>query len=243
MRATKRVAIVTGGARRVGKAIALALAADGFAVVVHYHSSKHEATATVRELVALGAEAIALRADLTRPAQVAQMQRRVLAKFGRVDVLINNASRFRATPWPSLTAEVWDELLDANLKSAFLCAKAFGDVMLAQRSGIIINLADVAGLRPWSNYLPYSVAKAGLLALTRGLALALAPHVRVNAVAPGIVQWPEDFTAGRKAALVKRVPLGRAGKTDDVTRAIRFLIESPYLTGAIIPVDGGRMLT
>lgn len=237
-----KVAVVTGGAVRVGKEIALALGREGANVVVHYHTSSSEARRTVKTILKLGSRALAARADLTKSAQVDRLRQLACDEFGRIDILINNAAVFPRTPFAELTEDDWDFAIDSNLKSVFLCCKAFGDVMLAQQSGCIVNLADVAGLRPWANYLPYSVSKAGVIALTQGLAKALAPHVRVNAVAPGAVMWPQSYTDADKKKRLAKVPLGRVGSPEEVARTVLFLIESDYITGAVVPVDGGRSL-
>lgn len=211
--------------------------------MVHYHRSGPDARATVAELRARGVEAASVRADLTRGAQVERVCQATLDAFGRVDVLINNASLFCRTPWPEVTEHDWDQALNANLKSVFLCCQAFAPMMVERGGGCIVNLADVAGVRPWKNYLPYSIAKAGVIALTRGLAVALAPQVRVNAIAPGIALWPDDLSEATRAKLLTKVPLGRAGTPEEVARTVQFLIESDYITGAVVPVEGGRLLT
>jgi pteridine reductase len=243
MELRNRVALVTGGAVRVGAAISRALAERGASVAVHYHRSAEAAAALVGEIEGAGGTAIALAGDASRAEDVARVVQGVLERFGRIDVLVNNAAIFFETPFPEVSEEEWDRTLDVNLKGPFLCARAVAPAMLAQGEGKIVNIADIAGMRPWARYLPYSVSKAGVIALTQGLARALAPEVQVNAVAPGTVLLPEEFTPEQRQQALQRVPLGREGGAEDVARTVLFLLEGPdYITGAVIPVDGGRML-
>lgn len=238
-----RVALVTGGAVRLGAAISRALASRGARLAVNYHSSAEPAAALVREIESAGGRAVALAGDTSRAEDVERVVEAVLARFGRIDVLVNNAAIFFETPFPDVSEEDWDRTLDVNLKGPFLCARAVAPAMLAQGEGKIVNLADIAGFRPWPRYLPYSISKAGVIALTQGLARALAPAVQVNAVAPGTVLLPEEFTAEQRQQALQRVPLGREGSAEDVARTVLFLLEGPdYITGTVIPVDGGRSL-
>ena len=237
------VAVVTGGARRLGKAIALGLADGGCDVVVNYRRSAAEAAATVTAAEAAGVRAIALQADVTQASQVAGLLDRTLAEFGRVDVLVANAGAFRRTPVDTLTEADWDDMMDDNLRAAFLCAQRFGLHMHAHAGGSVILLADVAGLRPWADYLPYSIAKAGVIALTQGLAKALAPTVRVNAIAPGPVLFPEDFDPTARQREINRTLLRRAGEPQNVADAALALLRNDYITGVVLPVDGGRLLS
>ncbi|MBI3911125.1 MAG: SDR family oxidoreductase, partial [Armatimonadetes bacterium] len=198
---------------------------------------------TVAEMQALGRRALAVACDQRDAGEVAAAVAEVERHLGDVDVLVNNAAIFRRTPFPDLTEDDWDDHLATNLKGPFLFARAVAAGMRSRGRGKIVNLADVAAFRPWPDYLPYSVAKAGLIALTQGLARALAPEVQVNAVAPGAVLWPPDYPEEAKRQFLARVPLGHAGDPADVARVVRFLIEgSDYVTGAVIPVDGGRLL-
>jgi NAD(P)-dependent dehydrogenase (short-subunit alcohol dehydrogenase family) len=169
--------------------------------------------------------------------------RHAIERFGRIDILVNNASNYYKTPFATLTEEQWDDLVGTNLKGTFLVSKRVGDEMLKMGVGKIINLADWAGLRPYKDFLPYCVAKAGVIALTTGLAKALAPHIQVNAVAPGSVMLPEDASASLREAIVRATPLKRIGAPSDIAQTVVFLVEgSDFITGAIIPVDGGRLL-
>jgi pteridine reductase len=238
-----KIALVTGAARRVGKAIALALAERGAHVVITYNSSVPEALATLAEIEARGVQGLALQGNITRRGDVDAMVQQVIERFGRIDILVNNASNYYRTPFETLTEEQWDDLVGTNLKGTFLVCKRVGDEMLKAGAGKIINLADWAGFRPYKDYLPYCVAKAGVIALTIALAKTLAPQVQVNAVAPGPVLLPEDFSDTLRQAVVQATPLKRLGTPDDVAHTVVFLVEgSDFITGAIIPVDGGRLI-
>lgn len=243
MQAAGKVAIVTGAARRVGRAIGLALAARGAHVVITYNRSAAEAQETQRDIEAHGVQGLALQADVTRRHEVEAVVRQVVDRFGRIDILVNNASNYYKTPFGSLTEEQWDDLVDTNLKGTFLMAKCVGDEMLKTGSGKIVNLADWAGLRPYKDYIPYCVAKAGVIALTKGLAKTLAPMIQVNAVAPGPVMLPEDFDERLRKAVIRATPLKRVGSPEDVAQTVLFLIEgSDFITGTTIMVDGGRLI-
>jgi pteridine reductase len=238
-----RIALVTGAARRVGKAIALALADRGAHVVITYNTSGDEALATLGEIEARGVQGLALQANITRRGDVDAVVRQVLERFGRIDILVNNASNYYKTPFETLSEEQWDDLLGTNLKGTFLVSKRVGDEMLKTGAGKIINLADWAGFRPYKDYLPYCVAKAGVIALTTALAKTLAPQIQVNAVAPGPVLLPEDFSDSLRQAVVRATPLKRIGAPSDIAQTVVFLVEgSDFITGAIIPVDGGRLI-
>jgi pteridine reductase len=238
-----KVALVTGAARRVGKAIALALADRGAHVVITYNSSGAEALATLGEIEARGVQGLVLQGNITYSGDVDAIVRQVIDRFGRIDILVNNASNYYKTPFETLTEEQWDDLVGTNLKGTFLVSKRVGDEMLKTGAGKIINLADWAGFRPYKNYIPYCVAKAGVIALTTALAKTLAPHIQVNAVAPGPVLLPEDFSDTLRQAIVRATPLKRIGTPDDIAQTVVFLVEgSDFITGAIIPVDGGRLI-
>lgn len=237
------VALVTGSARRVGRAIALELARQGYDLIVHYRQSGREAKATAAEIEALGGRAWPVRADLLKLAEIEGLFGSVAELAGRLDLLVNSASTFFATPFGSVREAQFDELIGSNLKAPFFCAQLAAPLLVASGRGQIIHVLDAAALRPFPAYLPYSAAKAGLLALTSGLARALAPNVRVNAVAPGPVLLPEEFDDEQRRRAVAATLLKRAGKPEDVARTIAFLATGPdYLTGAVIPVDGGRSI-
>jgi pteridine reductase len=243
VQAAGKIALVTGAARRVGRAIALALADRGAHVAITYHTSEAEALATLAEIEARGVQGLALMGNITRSSDVDAMVRQVIERFGRIDILVNNASNYYKTPFETLTEAQWDDLVGTNLKGTFLVSKRVGDEMLKTAAGKIINLADWAGFRPYKDYLPYCVAKAGVIALTAALAKTLAPHIQVNAVAPGPVLLPEDFSASLRQSIVQATPLKRIGTPDDIAQTVVFLVEgSDFITGAIIPVDGGRLI-
>lgn len=237
-----RVALVTGGARRVGRAISLALARAGADVVVNYFQSAEAAEETVAEIVALGRRAIAVHADVALKPEVDALVRRTAETFGRLDVLVNNASVFVSSPLLGIAEEEWDRVLDVNLKGPFLLSQAAVPLLRREGRGVIVNIADLSAFQPWPSYAHHAVSKAGLVHLTRVLARALAPDIRVNAVAPGTVLPPEDYTEADVRRSIERTPLKRIGSPEDVARAVLYLIESDFTTGEVVVVDGGRML-
>jgi NAD(P)-dependent dehydrogenase (short-subunit alcohol dehydrogenase family) len=235
-------AIVTGAGRRIGRAIAVALAERGADIVVHCHRSPGEAETTASHVRALGRRALAIAADQCDWSAVERACREAWELTGGIDILVNNAAIYRRTPLATVSERDWDELLDTDLKGPFAFARFLGPRMKQRGRGKIISIADVGAERVWPGYIPYCIAKAGLVAMTRGLAKALAPEVQVNAIAPGTILWPEDFDEARKEHVLKGVPMGRVGSAGDVARAVCFLVESgDYITGAVLPVDGGRL--
>ncbi len=238
-----KVALVTGGAIRVGKAISLELAAAGADIVVNYNSSAGPAEETVAEIQELGRRAIAQQADVAQGEQVRALIERAVSELGRLDVLVNSASVWRRTPWAELDEAEWDRQIAVDLKGPFLCARAAAPHLAAHGDGAIVNIVDLSAFAPFPNFLPHSVAKAGLLNMTYSLAMELAPAVRVNAIAPGPVLPPPDYTEQQLAASAKRTLLKRWGTPADVARAVRYLVEAEYVTGAVLPVDGGERLT
>lgn len=237
-----KVALVTGGAKRLGKAMVLALAARGCKLVVHYHTSHLEAEATVQELLAAGHEAIAVQADITQDADLDRMIEIARARFGRIDILVNNAAVFFRTPVETLTLEDWQDTIDVNLTGTFFCAQKIGPLMQEWGWGHIINIADVAGIRPWVDYIPYSISKACVLTLTQGLALELAPQVMVNAVVPGPVLFQDDTPEEVQQREIEKTLIKRAITPEEVADMVVFVAESDYSTGSVFPVDGGRSL-
>jgi pteridine reductase len=235
-----KVALVTGSAKRLGRAIAQHLAAEGADVIVHYHQSSGDADKVVAEIKKLGRRSIALAADLAKKSDIDALFAATAKEFGRLDVLVNNASNFLHTEFAATTEESWDASLDVNLKAPFFCAQAAAPLLKKNR-GVIINLSDVAGLLGWTGYIPHCISKAGIIMLTRALAKELAPDVRVNAIAPGTITMPGDAPE-LEADYIKRAPLQRSGSTEDVTAAISFLVNSPFITGQVLVVDGGRTL-
>jgi NAD(P)-dependent dehydrogenase (short-subunit alcohol dehydrogenase family) len=243
MRLAGRWAFVTGGAKRIGRVIALELAARGAHVAIHYHTSRTEAEATVRDIEARGVRGLALHAELAVSAEVEALAERVEAETGGVAVLVNSASNYLRVPFEALTEAVWDASLDVNLKAPFLLAWTLGRAMRTRGEGRIVNLADWAAERPYRDYLPYCVSKAGIVCLTRALAKELAPEVAVNAVAPGPVLPPDDMTEAERVAVTRATPLRRFGTPEDVARCVRFLVEeADFTTGSVYHVDGGRLV-
>jgi NAD(P)-dependent dehydrogenase (short-subunit alcohol dehydrogenase family) len=235
--------LVTGAAKRVGRAIAMALAERGANIVVHYGGSADAAADTVRALEAMGVRALALQADLAKAGEVAGLARAAEERSGGITVLVNNASNYLRVPFDELNETVWDASLATNLKAPFVLAWHLGRAMRGRGGGRIVNLTDWAAERPYRDYLPYCVSKAGLVCLTRALAKELAPTVQVNAVAPGPVLLPEDVGASERQAIVRATPLGRIGTPEDVARCVRFLAcEADFSTGGVYLVDGGRLI-
>jgi NAD(P)-dependent dehydrogenase (short-subunit alcohol dehydrogenase family) len=239
-----KVALVTGGAVRVGRAIALAFARAGADVVVNYNSSAKEAECTRSEIEALGRQALACRADVAKAGQVQAMVDAAMERFGRLDVLVNAASIWKGTPWPEISEADWDLVNGVAAKGAFLCARAAAPHLSAHGDGggAIVNIVDLSSLTPFPGFVAHSAAKATLLNLTYSLAIEMAPKVRVNAVAPGPVLPPPGYTEEQIGLAKRTTLLQRWGTADDVSRTVVFLAESEYITGALIPVDGGEML-
>ncbi len=236
-----KAALVTGGARRLGRAIALALGRAGMRVAIHYHASASAAEEVLAELRAAGAAGVAIPGDLNRTADCERVVDEALAQWGGLDLLVNNAGVWGPTPIGSVTEERWDELLNTNLRSMFFVAQRAAAALRASR-GSIVNIADVGARRPWRNYTPYLVSKGGVVTLTRALAKDLAPEVRVNAIAPGPVLLPDDWSAEQIAQVERTTLLRRVGSPDDVAGAVLYLAQAGYVTGVILPVDGGYLL-
>jgi 3-oxoacyl-[acyl-carrier protein] reductase/pteridine reductase len=234
-----QVALVTGAAKRIGRSIALRLAADGADVVVNYATSKEEADEVVRELRAIGRRAIAVQADVSRRTEVERLFVAAEEEFGRLDILVNNAGMFFEARFEQLTDEQWDRIMNANLKSQFLCAQVAAPIMKRQGRGRIINLSSLGGILPWPAYTHYCVSKAGAIMLTRCLARALGPEILVNSVAPGTIQFPGEPP---DEEYIRRVPLHRTGTGDDIAGAVAYLATADFVTGQVIRVDGGRSL-
>jgi pteridine reductase len=238
-----KVALVTGAGKRVGRAIALALAERGAAIAIHYRSSRAEAEEVAAHIVGQHGRAQIFRAELEHVDEIEQMVARIIEVFGRLDVLVNSASVFYRKPLEELTERDWDLNLNTNLKAPFFLAKFAGAAMRRQGAGKIVNIGDWAGIRPYNNYLPYTVSKSGLIGLTRALAKALAPEVQVNCVALGPVMPPDDYDREeierlRLATLTKTI-----GSPEDVARSVLFLCEgTDFTTGSTLMLDGGRLL-
>ena len=240
---TGRVALVTGGARRLGAGIVRELHARGMRVAVHYRGSDADAAALCAELGVMRAGDVAtVAADLAAPETPQRLAAFARERFGRLDLLVNNAAVFHPTPLANLTRSEWNDTLSINLTAPVFLIRAVAP-LLAEYTGSVVNVTDAYLARPRVRYAAYVAAKAGLAALTRMLALELAPEVRVNAVAPGALLWPEPAPAQSvQDKLLARIPLRRLGEPADLARAVAYLASEPYLTGVTIPVDGGFSL-
>jgi pteridine reductase len=237
-----RCALVTGGARRLGEAIVRRLHAGGASVAVHHRTSGSEADSLIGELDAIRpGSAAAFACDLLEVAALPALMAAVLARFGRLDILVNNASSFMPTPVGTITAEQFDDLVGTNLRAPLFLSQAAAPALRKSR-GLILNLADIHGMRPLKAHPVYSAAKAGLIMLTKSLARELGPDVRVNAIAPGPVLWPEGgLDPALQEEIIAKTALQRTGSPDDIARtAYFFAAEAPYVTGQVLAVDGGR---
>jgi pteridine reductase len=238
-----KVALVTGAGRRLGRAVAIALAERGAVLAIHYRNSQAEAQAVVAQIASTGGRAMEFAADLERVSEIERLVAEVIARFGGIDVLVNSASVFVRKSLADISERDWDANLDTNLKAPFFLAKFAGSAMRRRGAGKIINLGDWAGIRPYTNYIPYSVSKAGLIGLTRALARALAPEVQVNCIALGPVMPPDDYDAAEIERLRKATLTKRLGTSADVARAVIFLCEgTDFATGSTLMLEGGRIL-
>ena len=239
-----KTALITGGARRLGAAIARRLHAAGAAVLIHYRDSEAEASKLEAELNGLRPRSAAkVKAELLAPIAPRALVSAALDAFGRLDLLVNNASSFFPVAVGEIEPSHWEELVGSNLRAPlFISQQAAPE--LAKREGAIVNVVDIHADRPLKGYPVYSIAKAGLAALTRSLALELAPRVRVNGVSPGAIAWPDDgqFDPAERGRILATTPLGRVGSPEDIAQAVHFLAIAPYVTGQIIAVDGGRSI-
>ncbi len=237
------VALVTGAGRRIGSVIALALARAGAHVVVNYNRSRAEAQATVREIEALGVQAVALRADVSKPRQVEAMFRALDNRFSRLDILVNNAAVFFPCAWDELNEQDWDRILGINVKGTFFCAQAAARLMMRQNRGTIINISSLGGLQAWPGYMHYCSSKAAVIMLTRCLAKALAPHIRVNTVAPGTILFPGEERSAMTESVIRTTPLKKAGRAQDIADMVLFLTtQAEFITGQVVAVDGGKSI-
>lgn len=239
----RRVALVTGGARRLGRATVLELAALGADVAIHAHTRGREARALASLVRRKGRRAVVLEADLADPVACAGLVPAAVAALGRIDVLVTNAARFEATDPASGDVASWDRQMDVNARATWILTAEAGRRMREAGGGCVVHLACASAASPWASFLPYSASKAAVVALTKGFAKAFAPTVRVNAVAPGPILAAEGSTPERDRAAIDATVLRRWGRPEDVVAAIRYLVvDAPYVTGAVIPVDGGRHL-
>ena len=234
-----RVALVTGAGTRVGRAIALALGKAGMRVGVHYARSGRGAREVADQIIGFGSDARTLPGDLTDPATGPRLVEHTAKVFGGLHVLVNSAAVMLRTPVGEVLVEDWDAMFALNLRAPFFLSQAAARVM-GERGGVIVNIADLAAFETWRGYIPHAITKAGLVQMTRGLAHALAPRIRVNAVAPGSVLLPEGWTQEQADKLISTTPLRRLGSAEDVAQAVMYLICADYVTGETIIVDGGR---
>jgi pteridine reductase len=237
-----KVALVTGAGRRLGRAMAGALAERGMTVAIHYHASAEGATTLRDQIVHAGGQAECFEADLTDPYVARALPEQVVARLGRLDVLVNSAAVMHRLRLENTTPEQWNGIVDLNLRSVFFCAQGAAPALRASR-GKMVNLADLAGLEPWPGFAAHSISKAGVVMLTKVLALSLAPDVTVNAIAPGAVLVPEDYPEEERDRLARSTPLRRLGDPSDVVSALLYLLEGgDFVTGQVLVVDGGRFI-
>jgi NAD(P)-dependent dehydrogenase (short-subunit alcohol dehydrogenase family) len=240
MKFSGKVALVTGAGKRLGRAVALRLASEGADVAVHYRGSDAEATEVVAQIEGLGRRAVAMRAELTSVEEIRALVQRMAHEFGRIDVLVNSAASFLPSSVISTTEEIWDASLDTNVKGPFFLAQSAAP-WLRRSNGVIVNFADTGGILGWPGYIAHSISKAGMIMLTKTLAKALAPEVRVNAIAPGTItmagdppEWQEEF--------VKIAALKKTGTPEDIAEAVSYLVNAKFITGHVLVLDGGRTL-
>jgi len=235
----RRVALVTGAGKRLGRALATGLGALGMRVVVHHHGSAEGARETATAIVRAGGEARVLHADLTRVESIGPLVADVVKEWGTLDVLVNAAAIMLRTPFAEVSPAEWDTILALNLRAPFFLSQAAAP-HLAKARGAIVNIADLAAFETWPSYVPHALSKGAVVHMTRALARVLAPHVRVNAVAPGTVLLPEGWTGEDAERIRSTTPLARNGTPEDVVQAMRYLLEADYVTGETLIVDGGR---
>jgi pteridine reductase len=243
METNGKVALVTGSGVRVGKRIALTLAAQGMHLAVHYHWSAGPADETVAEIRALGVEAEAFQGDLSRMEDIRALIGAIDERWGRLDVLVNSAAIFPRTPWDEIDETTWDRTLAVNLKGPFFTAWHAAGLMRRNGGGKIVNIADWAGLRPYKHYLPYVISKGGIITMTKAMAKELAPSIAVNAIAPGPVMLPEEFEPAAAERIRKATLLQQLGSPDDVAQSVVYLVAmTDFVTGHVLVVDGGRLI-
>jgi len=240
MNISGKVALITGSAKRIGRLTAIELAKRGARIAIHFRNSVQEANETLRLIQAEGGSGALLQADLIEVPAIEEMFRNLDRQFGGLDILVNSASTFHTSTAVETSAELWNEQLNSNARAPFFVAQAAAQMMMKRGNGKIVNIVDVAGEVIWPGYFAYSVSKAALIAVNRGLAKAYAPAIQVNGIAPGPVLFPDHYTEEQKRSAIERTLLKRAGHPSDIVNAVVFLIENDYITGEIIHVDGGR---
>jgi pteridine reductase len=236
-----RVALVTGAGKRLGRAVALRLASEGADVAVHYGKSEAEAREVVGEIEKLSRRAAAFPAELTDVAAIQKLVQGVASRFARLDILVNCAANFLDTKFGETNEATWDASMNTNLRAPFFCAQAAAPHLAKSGRGVIINFADIGGLLGWTEYLPHSISKAGVIMLTRILAKELGPAVRVNAIAPGTITMPGDPPEWQ-ADFARRAPMKRTGRPEEIADAVMYLVGAEFVTGHVLVVDGGRTL-
>jgi NAD(P)-dependent dehydrogenase (short-subunit alcohol dehydrogenase family) len=240
MNISGKVALITGSAKRIGRLTAIELAKRGARIAIHFRNSVQEANETLRLIQAEGGSGALFQADLIEVPAIEEMFRNLDRQFGGLDILVNSASTFHTSTAVETSAELWNEQLNSNARAPFFVAQAAAQMMMKRGNGKIVNIVDVAGEVIWPGYFAYSVSKAALIAVNRGLAKAYAPAIQVNGIAPGPVLFPDHYTEEQKRSAIERTLLKRAGHPSDIVNAVVFLIENDYITGEIIHVDGGR---
>lgn len=238
-----QVALVTGAGRRIGREIAVQLARAGANVAVNYNTSRRQALEVAAEIHALGREACAVRADVASVKQIEAMLAAVKKRFGRIDVLVNNSGMFFERAWDQLTPGDWDRILNVNLKGVFFCSQVAARMMLQQGGGRIINISSLGGLQAWPGYTHYCASKAGVIAITRCLAKALAPSILVNSVAPGTIVFPGEERSTAMRRMIEATPLKKGGSGRDIASMVVYLATEPgFITGQTFAVDGGKSI-
>ena len=242
MELKNRTVLVTGAGVRLGQAIAVSLGKQGMRVALHYHQSLEGAKETLELIGGDFKQHGCFQADLRQVSEIELLTQQIEAQIGQIDVLINNAADFFPTPLGEVVESEWDHLISLNLKAPFFLSQLVGTSMLKEGQGKIVNIVDVAAERPWPQFLPYCASKAGLVSLTKGLAKALAPAVQVNAVAPGTMLPPPESSSFSQDLAIERSLLKKMGRPDDIAKAVIYFLENDFVTGTVLPVDGGRML-
>jgi pteridine reductase len=237
-----RVAIVTGGAVRLGKALALALAEQGVRLAIHYGSSAGPAEDAVAEIKAMGSDALAIQADLRVPGQTSSIVERAAAHFGQVDILVNSAAIFEPGNWDDTTEDNWDRHFAINVKSPFFLSQAFATQVGPERVGHIVNIADWRGFRPGPDHMAYTLTKAAVIAMTKSMALALAPNIQVNAIAPGLILPPPGRDQSYLKQKAEQIPAQRVGSPKEIANTLLYLLHSDFVTGDLLFVTGGEHL-
>jgi NAD(P)-dependent dehydrogenase (short-subunit alcohol dehydrogenase family) len=242
MKFKDRTALVTGSGVRLGQAVALSLGQHGMNMALHYHQSEEGAKETLELISKNSKQHACFQADLRQVSQIEVLIQQIQEKLGPIDVLVNSAADFFPTPLGEVSESQWEQLISLNLKAPFFLSQLVGKSMVRRGEGKIVNIVDVAAERPWPQFLPYCASKAGLVSLTKGLAKALAPAVQVNAVAPGTMLPPPESSSYTQDLAIERSLLKKMGHPDDIASAVIYFVENDFVTGTVLPVDGGRML-